>query len=151
MPDEAMLNRTQPGSEPRDFLELLAEDHRTVEGLFGRYHEGDTSVMGEVCARLHAHMTLEEELVYTILSERDEQLARHAEHEHEQVRDIIGELGQSSANAPELMMHLEAAVAEHVLQEESRAFPLLRQIDDELRRQLGGRIAARRQELQRAA
>jgi hemerythrin superfamily protein len=151
MPDEAMPKRAQPGSEPRDFLELLTEDHRTVEGLFERYHEGDTSTMGEVCARLQAHMTLEEELVYTILSERDEELARHGEHEHEQVRDLINELGQSSANGPELMMHLEATVAEHVLQEESRAFPLLRQIDDGLRRQLGARIAARQQELQRVA
>jgi len=81
------------------------------------------------CDEIEAHMTIEEEIVYPILrDEIDGREADGAEKEHDQAKEIVGEIRDLEPGDPalsHLMMQLKQTVAEHVDHEENDVIPRL--------------------------
>jgi hemerythrin superfamily protein len=136
-----------------DVIQVLTQDHRTVEQLFDQYEESmDASVLAQICDELQIHTQVEEEIVYPTLARIDRPLEEHAEEEHDQARHLIEEImssGYDSPQAQRMAMQLKQAVMEHVEEEESKAFPELRERMDDQLRTLGDRVVARKEEMQR--
>src|SRR5437763_15083823 len=87
-----------------DAIDLLKQDHREVEQLFGAFErDRQPSVAEEICAQLELHTTAEEHYVYPALRERvsdGKKLAEEAEHEHAEDKHIIGRVKQQSDREP---------------------------------------------------
>jgi hemerythrin superfamily protein len=122
-----------------DAVELLTSHHRDVEQLWTRAQEahgaGDqglaTDLGQRVITMLSQHDAIETQLLYPALREtgdRGDQLADHSLEEHQTVRELLkaadGDLGNTTgwASLTEAMTN----VIEHVGEEESQIFPLLR-------------------------
>ena len=131
-----------------DVTKVLEQDHRKVEGLFSQYQSSQSDETAQqICQELEIHTSVEEQLVYPRLAEIDPELERHAEEEHTQAKELISRIRSGSGDVSGLMAQLESAVHEHVQEEESRAFPELRQqLGNELE-QLGTEVQQRKQEM----
>jgi hemerythrin superfamily protein len=131
-----------------DVTKLLEQDHRTVEGLFSQYQSSPSDEIAQrICQELEIHTSVEEQLVYPRLADIDPELERHAEEEHMQAKELISSIRSGSGDVSDLMAQLESAVQEHVQEEETRAFPELRQqLGNELE-QLGNEVQQRKQEM----
>jgi hemerythrin superfamily protein len=137
-----------------DPIEMLMQDHRKVEELFGRYEQSqDPAVIEQICTELTIHASIEEQVIYPALgSEVDggEDMRDHAEQEHQEVKDAISEierLGYSAAEVSEPMRRIISGVSEHVQEEESEVFPKMREdIDAERLSALGDELATAKQE-----
>jgi hemerythrin superfamily protein len=131
-----------------DVTELLQQDHRTVEGLFGQYKSTqDAATADQICQELERHATVEEEIVYPRLAEIDPELEQHAEEEHATAKELIAKIRSRPDDAARLVEQLQQSVQHHVEEEESKAFPALRQrLADELD-DLGKAVERRKQEL----
>src|SRR4051812_15718458 len=131
-----------------DVTKLLEQDHRKVEGLFSQYQSSPSDETAQqICQELEVHTSVEEELVYPRLADIDPELEQHAEDEHSQAKELIARIRSGSGDVTALMTQLESAVQEHVQEEESQAFPELReQLGNELD-QLGDQVQQRKQEM----
>jgi hemerythrin superfamily protein len=131
-----------------DVTQLLEQDHRSVEGLFSTYERSqDDATLQQICRELEIHTTLEEEIVYPRLAELDREMEEHAEQEHAEAKELIAQIRAGDPDAANLGRQLQHAIQEHVREEESQAFPLLRErMADELD-ELGSRVAERKQKL----
>ncbi len=132
-----------------DVIELLEQDHRKVEQLFSRYEASpDDATADEICQELDVHAAVEEEIIYPRLAEIDPELKQHADEEHGTAKGLIGQIRDRIGNVRELVEQLKASVEHHVEEEESKAFPEMRdqlaaELDD-----LAAAVARRKQELQ---
>jgi hemerythrin superfamily protein len=125
-----------------DATELLMRDHREVEKLFSQYKQDKDPVTAErICTELTVHAVIEEKLIYPALGQKvsgGRQLARHAESEHQEVKDAIFEVERAGYGTPAADRHIRKIIADvtkHVREEESQIFP-------KMRRDLGhGRLA----------
>ena len=110
-------------------VNVLKQDHRTVEKMFSDYQESqDASVVEQICNELDTHTRLEEEIVYPVLRSDvpgGEGMAQHAEDEHKEARQLIGRIRQTSEpeHLDELVQELQSAIEEHVSEEENEVFP----------------------------
>jgi hemerythrin superfamily protein len=131
-----------------DVTMLLEQDHRTVERLFAQYQSSQNDATAEqICQELEVHTTLEEEVVYPRLAEIDPQLEQHAEDEHAKAKELISQIRSGSGDVAGVVSQLQSAVQEHVQEEETKAFPALReQLGGELE-DLGKQLEQRKQEL----
>lgn len=131
-----------------DVTQMLEQDHRTVEGLFSQFESsGDHEIVEEICNELEVHASVEEELVYPKLAEFDPELEQHAEEEHEEMTSLIAQLRSGSGDTVALVDRLKSTVQDHVEEEESQAFPELRErLGDELQR-IGQAAQERKREL----
>ena len=116
-----------------DGIDVLKEDHRTVEGLFGRLESAiDQDTLDKVVKELSVHAVVEEQILYPALRKElgeGDALAEHAIDEHQQVKEILAALEKQGADGPEtpaLLAELMANVREHVREEENQVFPALR-------------------------
>ena len=79
-----------------DPIEMLMQDHRKVEELFGRYEQApDPSVVEQICTELSIHASIEEAVIYPALGaevEGGQELRDHAVQEHQDVKDAIAEI-----------------------------------------------------------
>jgi hemerythrin superfamily protein len=131
-----------------DVTELLQQDHRTVEGLFSQYKSTqDDAIVEQICQELERHAAVDEAIVYPRLAEIDPELEQHAEEEHATAKQLIAQIRSLPADAARLVEQLQRSVQHHVEEEESKAFPALRQrlgaeLDD-----LGKAVEQRKQEL----
>jgi hemerythrin superfamily protein len=141
-------NETPQEGPDMDVTELLQQDHRKVEGLFDQYKRTqDDATVEQICQELERHTTLEEEIVYPRLAEIDADLEQQAEDEHAKAKDLIAELRAGSDDVAGLVEELEAAVQHHVQEEETKAFPAMRErLADELA-SLGTAVEQRKREL----
>jgi hemerythrin superfamily protein len=132
-----------------DVTQLLEQDHRAVEALFEEYEQTeDRAVLDRICSELEVHTIVEEELVYPRLEAVDRELEEHAEQEHGQAKELIAQIRSGDPDATMLARQLKSAVQHHVQEEETKAFPRLReQIPGELA-MLGRAVEDRKQELQ---
>ena len=132
-----------------DVTQLLEQDHRTVEALFEEYERNeDRALLEQICTELDVHTTVEEELVYPRLEAVDRELEEHAEEEHGQAKELIAQIRSGDPDAATLARQLKTAVQHHVQEEETKAFPRLReQIPGELA-MLGTAVEDRKHELQ---
>jgi hemerythrin superfamily protein len=118
-----------------DAIELLIADHREVEVLFKQFkdetdEECKAGIAHMVCMCLTAHTVIEEEFFYPAAEKvlNDKVMFDDAKKEHAEAKQLIAKIEVSSGTQLEqLMSQLEAAIAHHVNDEESKMFPQLQQ------------------------
>ncbi len=133
-----------------DVTQSLEQDHRRVEELFARFEErGDPRIAEQICDELTLHTALEESDVYPRLLEIDPDAAREAKREHDEAKQLIGEIRVASDDALRgLVRKLQAAVDHHVEEEENEIFPEMRErLGSELEL-MGRRVEQHKHELQ---
>lgn len=117
-----------------ELLNTLEAQHRTAEDLLAQLEEATEApeqqpLVEKLLAAMAEHMTIEEEQVYPELQRIDDELAEEADIEHGLARDgletlqsMIGKPGFGAAVAM-----VKAGIAHHVEDEETEAFPKLRE------------------------
>jgi iron-sulfur cluster repair protein YtfE (RIC family) len=116
-----------------DITKLLEADHRQVEDLFTQIEEAQdadrTSLLAELEQALHAHMQLEETVLYPAMSPATgDEAVEEATVEHELARKGLAD-AMRLATKPGFGAALDAVKAgieHHVDEEESEVFPKLR-------------------------
>ena len=136
-----------------DFVTLLTEDHRRVEQLFKQYDEtADPAVALEVCLELSVHSTIEEEMLYGLLSAKvDNYAAAEARAEHQEAKDLIMALESMDPSSDEFvttMTKLKTSVLHHVDEEEHDLFPKILETIPDIASTLGNEMAARKVEVE---
>ncbi|HEV7823656.1 MAG TPA: hemerythrin domain-containing protein [Mycobacteriales bacterium] len=143
-----------------DAVTLIQEDHRLLEGLFGKLQAGEgdrRALVGEVVARLTAHARAEEREVYPAITRADpeeEPEVEHAYDEHKEaehllvkVRNLVG-----SDHFEQALAEFVEAVRHHVEEEEDEVLPALRDaVDEATLEELGAAFAKTRAEELRTA
>ena len=142
-------------------LDLLRADHQQVRDQFSQYSQSaqpepdKQRLAGEICKALTVHATVEEELFYPAVRDAitNKVLIDHAEQEHAQAKQMIGQieanLNNSLARDPAIQT-LQAAVLQHVQEEESQIFSEVQASNLDLE-DLGTRAEARKNELMSAS
>ena len=145
-------------TQPQDGLQLLASDHRKVEGLFEAFEKASGTSAKEklarqICTELKVHAQIEEEIYYpAIRGKVEEDALDEAYVEHDSAKLLINEI---EAAEPDESFYdakvkvLQELIEHHVKEEEKQRDNLFQQtraaeIDLEA---LGERLAARKAEL----
>lgn len=144
-----------------DLLDILATEHREVQGLFDEYFALATmalhskeSVSARIFASLDRHSRMEEELFYPELetSTVTADAIREARREHQAIDSLIGQLRESGPGDEMFDTRMKAlfeSVAEHVAEEEEEIFPMaLDVLGDDRLAQIAQRVEAFRAELE---
>jgi hemerythrin superfamily protein len=121
-----------------DAIELLTRDHRTVEELFGQFTSGADATKAptaeSIIRELSIHAAIEEELFYPAVRRQIPGCAGLVDHgidEHQEVKELLATLDGMVDKADtkafaKRMQRLESSVREHVMEEEGRLFPSVR-------------------------
>jgi iron-sulfur cluster repair protein YtfE (RIC family) len=142
----------QPERGDDPFARLIA-DHRKVEQLFEQIKEaegdGRQQLVDQLAASLRLHFMLEEDIVYPLIEQDvEEEMAEEGEIEHGLARDGLEKVESLSPDAPGFEAALDmlaAGIHHHVQDEESEAFPSLRDnLDGDELGDLGRRLAEAR-------
>ena len=145
-------------SRAQDGLQLLAADHRKVEGLFADFEKASGTsakekLVRQICTELKIHSQIEEEIYYpAIRGKVEEDSLDEAYVEHDSAKLLINEL---EAAEPDESFYdakvkvLQELIEHHVKEEEKQRDNLFQQtraaeVDLEA---LGERLAARKAEL----
>jgi Hemerythrin HHE cation binding domain len=149
-------------TEPRDGLQLLAADHRKVEGLFADFEKASGAsakekIVKQICTELKIHAMIEEEIYYpTIRGKVEDADLDEAYVEHDSAKLLINEL---EAAEPDESFYdakvkvLQELIEHHVAEEEKQRdnlFQQTRAADIDLRG-LGDQLAARKGQLMEIA
>lgn len=142
-----------------DAIELLTNDHRKVEALFEQYGQShDPEVAEAICTELAVHSSIEEKVLYPAVGKDlrgGGRMRSHAEHQHQEVKDLIFELereGLSAERSAALMERMKRAVSAHVNEEEEKIFPILRDtLGDDGVAALGSSLAEARESIEHEA
>lgn len=142
----------------QDALQLLAEDHRTVEDLFEKFEKASGSskkeqIARQICTELKVHAMLEEEIFYPALRGKiKEDDLDEAYVEHDGAKLLINDI---EAGGPDEEFYdakvkvLQEQIEHHVKEEEKQngnIFQQARAADVDLK-ELGQQMAARKAEL----
>jgi hypothetical protein len=145
-------------TQPQDGLQLLAADHRKVEGLFAAFEKASGTAAKEklvrqICTELKIHTQIEEEIYYPAIRGKVEDAdLDEAFVEHDSAKLLVNEL---EAAEPEESFYdakvkvLSELIEHHVKEEEKQRenlFQQTRAADIDLDA-LGQRLAARKEEL----
>jgi len=121
---------------PKDAIELLMADHRTVEGLFETFEATDDKgkkqkIAQQICLELMVHSTIEEEIFYPAIKEVvEDDLYNEAFVEHDGAKMMIAEILEGSADDDfydAKVKVLSEMIKHHVKEEEKRSEGLLAQ------------------------
>ena len=140
--------------------ELLAADHREVDGLFADYQtlvDGDADaaerrpLAEEICTVLTVHAAIEEEIFYPAARAAgiETGILDEAEVEHASAKDLIAQIRDMDADDDlydAKVKVLGEYVDHHVAEEEEELFPRCRASEMDLDA-LGASLAARKAEL----
>ena len=116
-----------------DVVDLIEQDHRAVEQLFAQFESSkDAATATKICDELTKHTYGEEQAVYPVIAEKLDdgaKLAREAEQEHAEARQMIGRVRNTSdeTHLSELMTELQKAIQHHVSEEEGQMLPQARE------------------------
>src|SRR5918992_613039 len=131
---------TLDSTSQRDAIDVIEEDHRTVEQLFARFErlrgagdaEGKRTVVDSIIRELRIHAEIEEEVLYPnirrLLADGDA-LAAEAVREHAEAKQSLAEIERTPAEDPGFdakVTTLINDVRHHVNEEESEMLPKLR-------------------------
>ena len=145
-------------------ITMLTDDHRDVKRLLDELEPTTQrgvktrhELYGRIKELLAVHETIEEEIFYPALRAhpRTKDMALEGYEEHDVVDTIMGELADLPPDdetwGPKAKVMIEN-LRHHIEEEEDEMFPAARRVfdDDELR-ELGERMAARRQTVEREA
>ena len=148
--------------DSQDATHLLAQDHRKVEGLFEKFEKASGTsakekLAREICTELKIHAMLEEEIFYPALRGKIEgDDLDEAYVEHDGAKLLINDI---EAAEPDEKYYdakvkvLQEQIEHHVKEEEKmhdNLFQQARAADVDLEA-LGGKMAARKEELMRLA
>ena len=145
-----------------DAIELLENDHRVVEKLFDMFEnatgkEKKQLIAEQICTELKIHTIIEEEIFYpTFRGKIDEDILDEAMVEHDGAKVLINDIESGGpdeqyydAKVSVLSEQIEHHVEEEE-QDEDGMFAQCRRTDVDLK-ELGERLAARKQELKELA
>ncbi len=120
-------------------LQVLQEDHRTVNDLFARFEKlgprakkGREAIVSKVVQELSVHAGIEEMVFYPAVRERlgmSDEMVLEALEEHHVVKILLAELDSMSADDERYgakMTVLIEIVRHHVAEEEGTMFPKVR-------------------------
>lgn len=144
--------------QQRDVIEVLEQDHREVEEMFGELESlrgastdelksRRKAVAEQVTIELVRHSVAEEVLVYPQVEDKvSAEEAEHAREEHAEAEETLQRLEKLDADDPAFDDELSTLMAEirhHIADEEGQMFAHMRQVmdADELRK-LGARVEA---------
>jgi hemerythrin superfamily protein len=143
-------------TKAQDATTLLRADHKLVGGLFDKYPKAQSSaakkkLVDQICSELSVHAQVEEEIFYPAVKAalKDHELVPEATVEHASLKALIAEV---EGVEPEGEMFdakikvLSEYVKHHVKEEHTEMFPKAKATDLDMK-ELGGRIAARKQDL----
>jgi hemerythrin superfamily protein len=134
-----------------DVIEMLNHDHREVEVLFTEFESSQSyDVAMEICEELLLHATVEEEIVYPALRQADAEIEREAEQEHKEAEQLIEQIQALQPGDPQLtplVMRLKQSVQHHVEEEETQAWPKMRQQFADKLESLGQAVEQRKEQL----
>ncbi len=119
-------------------IEVLTQDHRTVEQLFRQYQQAPTNerkgeVVNEIIRELSVHAAIEEEVLYPSVREAlpdGDQLAQDSLQEHQAAKEILAGLDKMSSDDAQFdhkVGQLMEDFEHHVQDEEGEMFPKLQQ------------------------
>ena len=145
-----------------DAFELLKNDHAKVSALFDKLEPAtDATTRQQLFAQLKQeldiHTHIEETILYPALKAAPEtsDITEEAYEEHQEVKDLLAELEATPADSEEwadLITELRENVEHHVEEEEGEMFTQARTVLDEQQiNELGARLAAEKQQQQKAA
>ena len=131
-----------------DIAEIIAKDHRTVEGLFDELRRGGDArkVADAVIDEMTAHAAAEEQVFYPALRDMvpgGAKMASQAQQEHKTMKDMLGKLRSSEPGQTEFdsaLRTLESEVMIHAPVEENEWLPALRSVIGEDKMQELGTI-----------
>jgi hemerythrin superfamily protein len=113
--------------------DMIRFDHSHVMVTFHQYSKDKRprvkkALADTICDALEIHATLEEEIFYPVMRQRDakEPFIHEAEPEHDEMRRLIAELRRTSGADPrhdDLVMELMRDVMHHVADEETKLLP----------------------------
>lgn len=119
----------------QDAISLIKGDHRTVEGLFQQFSDPAVDeraqVVGAIIHELSVHAAVEEMILYPAVRKSvpgGESLANEALQEHQQVKETLAQLDGmdvTDQRVAAMVAELQAAVGDHVREEESEILPAL--------------------------
>lgn len=155
------MNPTSSGAaDAPDAIELIKQDHRKVQMLFGDFEalrnrsaldpDAKLRLVREICAELSVHAQIEEEILYPAIRQAvgKEDLVDAAEDEHAEAKALIRDLCRMQADdtGMDAAVVALAKVVMHHVQEEER--DLLTAARGELAAdELGRRLSQRQEEL----
>ena len=155
------MDSTSSGTaDAPDAIELIKQDHRKVQMLFGDFEalrnraalepDAKLRLVREICAELTVHAQIEEEILYPAIRRAigQDDLVDAAEDEHAEANALISELCGMQATDPDLdatMVELAKVVMHHVQEEERDLLTAARGELDALG--LGRRLSQRQGEL----
>lgn len=122
-----------------DAIELLEQQHRTVEALFEKFDKSQTpmSVFERIADTLAVHMEVEERVFYPATSdERTDDEEEESLREHAQMKQVIAELlafKTVDASFKARLKVLREMFEHHVEEEEGELFPTARDAFEEER------------------
>jgi hemerythrin superfamily protein len=125
----------------KDPFELLMKDHKHVKKNFEDFESADDeekySIFVDTVLALVVHTKIEEELIYPLLTENEdeEDMKNEAAEEHRVVDFIITEMkgmDQDDEKFDAKFKVLSEMVKHHIKKEESEMFPTLRKMDIDL-------------------
>lgn len=144
--------------ESRDALQMLADDHRTVEALFEKYDNArgeaaQQKIVQQICQELTIHAMVEEQVFYPAIRDVvEDDMMDEAQVEHDSAKALILSLQQgtpSDAYYDAKVSVLKEQVEHHVYEEERQRgsiFAQVRKAEIDLVA-LGGQMAELKQRL----
>jgi hemerythrin-like domain-containing protein len=137
----------------RDVVDILTTDHHEVLDLVSQIPNADPAqrrdMADTVIAELMRHSVAEEMHVYPAMRDQlpnGESMVQHDTEEHQQLVEVMKELEDVDASDPrflETLGRLEQVLRDHVSDEESDQFPLLRaQLSREQLVEMGTKVEA---------
>lgn len=114
-------------AKTRDALQMLADDHRTVEALFEQYETARSAatqakIVRQICDELTIHTLIEERIFYPAVREAvEEDMMDEAQVEHDSAKTLIENLRDAEPSDPfyeAKVSVLKEQVEHHVYEEE---------------------------------
>jgi hypothetical protein len=149
-------------TQPQDGLQLLAADHRKVEGLFADFEKASGAstkqkLVKQICTELKVHTSIEEEIYYpAIRGKVEEDALDEAWVEHDSAKNLINELEAAEPDEDfyDAKVKVLSELIEHHVKEEEKErdnlFQQTRAAEIDLQA-LGAQMAARKAELMEQA
>jgi len=152
----AVARRKTVSPKPQDAIALLRADHKKVSQLFAQYEKTrsaakKSTIVAQICTELGVHAQIEEEIFYPAVKQamKDTELVPEALVEHASLKSLIAQVEDAQPGGEMFDARIKVMsefVKHHVKEEQNEMFPRARKTKLDMR-QLGARLAERKQEL----